>query len=280
MTVTNAEQREYWAREGQHWVQQAARYDALNHRFGDAMIEAAGLQPGDRVLDVGCGNGTTALEAARRVAPDGRVTGIDVSAPMLVLAQHRATEAHIDNAEFIHDDAQSHAFEPESFDVMISRFGNMFFEDPEAAFRNIGGALRPGGRLAMVSWQEMLKSQWIVVPGAAAAPHVGLPNFGPPGAPGPFAFADGNRLRGILERAGFNAIKLDEVTMPMRVGDDVEDVWGFISSLELVRNEMFAGKPQENIDAATQAAKQALAPFAGPDGVILSATAWLVTARR
>ena len=162
--------------------------------------------------------------------------------------------------------------------MIISRFGNMFFEDPQAAFRNLHRGLAAQGRLVMVSWQELMKSQWIVVPGAAAAPHVGLPNFGPPGTPGPFAFADGGRLRDILEGAGFQEVTLDELTMPMRVGDDVEDVWRFISSLDLVRNEMFANKPEGKVNAAVQAAKQALAPFAGPGGVVMDGTAWLVSA--
>lgn len=280
MTMTNAAQREYWTREGEQWVQEAARYDAMNRHFGDAMLERARIQPGERVLDVGCGSGTTVLDAAKRVGPQGRVVGIDVSAPMLQLARQRAASAGVENVEFVHDDAQSHVFGPGAFDVIISRFGNMFFEDPDAAFGNLHTALAPGGRLAMVSWQEMLKSQWIVVPGAAAAPHVGLPNFGPPGSPGPFAFADGERLRRILEGAGFTHVTLDGITMPMRIGDDVEDVWRFIGSLDLVKNEMFANKPQDKVDAAVEAAKQAVAPFAGPDGVIMMGTAWLVSATR
>jgi len=275
---TNLDQREYWAREGDHWVREADRYDAMNGRFGEAMLDAARLQPGERVLDIGCGNGATTLEAARRVNP-GPVVGVDLSASMLELATRRAAAVGVDNVEFLQADAQVHSFAEGIFDVVISRFGNMFFEEPKAAFVNIGRALSHDGRLAMTSWQEMFKSEWIMVPGAAAAAHVGLPDLGPTGAPGPFAFADGDRLKAILETAGFRDINLDEITRPMRLGDNLDDVEAFITSLDLVR-ELFAGKPEENVSAAIAAAREALAPYAGEHGVVLNGSAWLVTARR
>jgi SAM-dependent methyltransferase len=279
-TTPNAEQKEFWAREGEEWVRQAARYDAMNAKFGEAMLDAAALQPGERVLDVGCGNGATSLEAARRVQPGGAVVGVDLSAPMLGLARQRASEAGVANAEFVEHDAQVHQFEPGAFDVVVSRFGVMFFDDPEAAFATLAGAVRPGGRLAMVVWEDVFKSEWIIVPGAAAAEHVGFPDLGPPGAPGPFAFADGDRLKGILAGAGFSDIRLEAITRPMRIGDDVDDVTEFITSLELVRDLLFAGKPEDKVAAAIAAAREAVAPYAGPDGVVMNATAWLATARR
>jgi SAM-dependent methyltransferase len=279
MSSANAEQHEFWAREGEGWVREAARYDAMNGAFGEALLVAASLEAGERVLDVGCGNGATSLEAARRVAPGGAVLGVDISPPMLDLARRRASEAGLTNVEFLQADAQVHAFEPSEFDVVVSRFGVMFFEDPEAAFANLARALRPGGRLAMVCWEDILHSEWIIVPGAAAAEHVGFPDLGPPGAPGPFAFADGERLKGILEAAGFAEVSLEAITRSMRIGDDTDDVARFITSLELVR-DLFAGKPEDKVAAAVAAARDAVAPYAGPDGVVMSATAWLVQAGR
>ncbi len=278
--MTNIDQREYWAREGQQWVREEARYDAMNGGFGEAMLSSAALQPGERVLDVGSGNGATALAAATLVAPEGAVVGIDVSAPMLALARRRATSAGIDNVQFLEADAQTHRFEEAAFDAVISRFGTMFFDDPGAAFTNFGHAVRPGGRLAIVCWQDMFKSEWIVVPGGAVAAHVGSPDFGPPGAPGPFAFADGDRLTRIVAAGGFRDVTLGAVTRPMRIGDDVDDAVAFITSLELVREQLFAGKPQDKVAAAVDAAREALVPFAGPDGVVLNGGAWLLTAHR
>jgi SAM-dependent methyltransferase len=277
--AANAEQREFWAREGEQWVQEADRYDTMNAGFGGAMLEAVSLQSGERVLDVGCGNGATSIEAAKRVAPGGSVTGVDISAPMLAFARRRAAGQGAENVEFLDCDAQVHEFDGGAFDVVVSRFGTMFFEDPAMAFANLARAVRPGGRLAIAVWEDILKSEWIIVPGAAAAEHVGFPDLGPPGAPGPFAFSDGERLKGILESAGFSAVSLEAITKPMRIGDDVDEVAEFILSLELVR-DLFAGKPRDKVDAAVAAAREAVASYAGPDGVVMNGTAWLATARR
>lgn len=277
--MTSTEQHEYWAREGEHWVREAARYDAMLGRFGEVMIDAARLQSGERVLDVGCGNGTTTLQAARRVAPGGTVVGVDISAPMLALARRRAADTGIANVEFLEADAQVHPFEAGTFGAVISRFGTMFFENPKAAFTNLARTVRPGGRLAMVCWQDISRQEWIFVPANAAAPYVGLPDLAPPGAPGPAAFADGARLKGIVEAGGFSDATLEAVTRPMRIGDDVDDTVAFIASLEETR-ELFASKPEDRVAAAVDAARQALAPYAGPEGVVTNGTAWLVTAHR
>jgi hypothetical protein len=113
----------------------------------------------------------------------------------------------------------------------------------------------------------------------AAAAHVGLPDFGPPGAPGPFAFADGERLARILEAAGFADVNLKGITRPMRIGDNIDDVAAFITSLDLVK-QLFTDKPPDKVAAAVEAARAALAPYAGPEGVVTNGAAWLVTARR
>ncbi len=277
--MTSTEQDEYWAREGEHWVREAARYDAMLGRFGEVMIDAARLQSGERVLDVGCGNGTTTLEAARRVAPGGTVVGVDISALMLALARRRAAGTGTGNVEFLEADAQVHPFEVGTFDAVISQFGTMFFEDPEAAFTNLARTVRPSGRLAIVCWQDVSRQEWIFVPASAAAPYVGLPDLDPPGAPGPAAFADGDRLKRIIEAGGFGAITLEAVTRPMRIGDDLDDTVDFINSLEETR-ELFAGKPEDKAAAAVEAAREALAPYAGAEGVVTNGTAWLALARR
>lgn len=277
--VANREQRDYWSEEGQHWVREADRYDAMSRRFGEAMLDAADLQAGERVLDVGCGNGATTIAAAQRVGATGSVAGLDLSHPMLGLARRRADDAGCPNIEFLEADAQVYPFEVGTFDAIISRFGVMFFEDPEAAFTNLHNALRPDGRLAMVCWQDVLHSEWIIVPGAAAAEHVGFPDFGPPGSPGPFSLADHERLRRILEVGGFHDIAIQGITNPMRIGDDANDVTAFITSLELVRNNLFADKPEDKIRAAVDAAREALRAYEAPQGVVLNGGAWLVSAR-
>ena len=160
MTTPTTDWTKRWQElEGQHWVREAERYDTIVGEFGDAMLDAADLKQGERVLDVGCGNGATTIEAAQRVRPGGVAVGIDLSAPMLGLASQRAAAAGATETEFVRDDAQVHAFTAGEFDAVVSRFGVMFFDDPEAAFANLGRAVRRGGRLAFVAWQGIERSQ-------------------------------------------------------------------------------------------------------------------------
>lgn len=266
--------------ESQHWVSEAERYDTMAFAFGEVMLDAADLKPGERVLDVGCGNGATTIEAARRVRPSGVAVGVDLSAPMLALARQRAAATGTNEAEFIQADAQNHAFRADEFDVALSRFGVMFFDDPEAAFANLGRSLRPSGRFVFVAWQGLDRSEWILVPGAAAAPHVGMPEGIAPDAPGPFALADPARVRRILGAAGFAEVAVDEVVRPMRIGDDVDDAMSFIQSIPVV-HELLASASPDKRSAAVDAAREALRPYAGPRGVVMNNNAaWLVIARR
>jgi ubiquinone/menaquinone biosynthesis C-methylase UbiE len=276
---TNTGQRENSDREAELWVSEAERFDAMNGAFGRAVLEAAQLHAGERVLDVGCGNGATTLEAAQQLSPGGEAVGVDIAAPMLKLARSRADAAGLSNVRFLEADAQTYTFEKGEFDAVISRFGVMFFEDPVVAFTNLGHALGSGGRLAIVCWQDVLQSEWTAVIGGAAAAHLGFPDFGAPGAPGPFSFADGERLEQTVRSAGFGNITIEAITKPMWMGDDAEDVITFFTSLEIVR-EWFGGKPQEKVDNAIDAVREALAPYVGPEGVVMSGTAWLLAARR
>jgi SAM-dependent methyltransferase len=269
---------EYWnGRAVDVWVREADRFDALLSPFGRRILTAAALEPGERVLDVGCGNGAVSLEAARAVGPGGRVTGLDLSAPMLEVARRRAREQGIE-VEFVQGDAQTASFD-QPFDMVVSRFGVMFFEDPVAAFANLAHATRPGGRLCFVCWQEMFANQWIAVPVGAMVAHVGIPDMPEPGGPGPFSLSDASRITELLGSAGWSEVAVEGHQDPMRMGRDPEDVVAFMLSDEMGRR-LVEGKDPEAVKAGTQATLEALRPYVTPEGVVLTGACWLVTARR
>ena len=277
----NQEQIRYWNDEsGPKWVRLQQRLDAQIEPLGLATMQHAGIRTGEQVLDVGCGCGQTSLELAQRVGPQGAVVGLDISQPMLARAQERQKELKLVNLEFIHADAQIYAFERDRFDLIFSRFGVMFFDDPAAAFCNLRTALRPTGRLCFICWQELAKNDWARVPLMAALQHVPPPPPLPPHAPGPFAFADPDRVRHILTHAGFTDISLETYETALSLGGaaTVDEATDF--SLEIGP----VGTLLRTADAETRARvassiRKAFGPYAGPNGVRLSGTMWIVFAR-
>jgi SAM-dependent methyltransferase len=281
--MQNAEQFEYWnGPEGQHWADREDRFDGMLGPFVEPLLDAAGIAPDDRVLDVGCGNGATSLAAARRAAT-GRVVGVDISGPMLTRARGRAAGEGIDNVEFVHADAQDHDFgvDAGTFDVMISRFGVMFFADPVAAFSNLASALRPGGRVAFLCWQGLFANEWVAVPAAAIIPIVGAPEAPPPDAPGPFSFADRDRVSGILADSGFTDVTFDDMHLPVVLGGGLplDDAVAFLG--EGGMGKRFLGDADEpTVARALAAVRDALVPYASSGGVRLDSAVWLVCAQR
>jgi SAM-dependent methyltransferase len=274
----NAEQFRAWNGDDvQHWVTHTDRYEAASARFDPWLLTAAAISPTDRVLDVGCGAGSS-NSAAARAAVDGHVVGLDLSAPLLAVARRRADAAGLTNVTFVQGDAQVHPFEPAAFDVVLSRFGVMFFADPAAAFANIGTAVRPGGRLAMLVWQGMDRNEWLGILFETLAAGRALPAM-PAGAPGPFGLADPDTVRRVLTGAGFVDVELADVREPERLGVDVDDAFAFMRSLGPTRG-LLAGLDEHARQSALDALRSRLADRAGPDGVLLGAAAWLVTARR
>jgi SAM-dependent methyltransferase len=236
----------------------------------------AALAPlrGENVLDIGCGGGETALDLARAVAPDGTVVGIDLSAAVLAFAR-RAAEG-CERVRFVQADAQVFPFEPASFDAAFSRFGVMFFADPTAAFINIRRSLRPHGRLAFVCWRALEENPLDLVPLQAASAHVPPQPAHDPDAPGPFAFANPDRVRGILEQAGF--AKIEITARDEKVGSGDLDTMLLVCSRVGALGKILRENP-ELLAGALPAVRTALAAHDGPGGVKLTAATWLVTAR-
>jgi len=281
MTIANQEQHEHWnsGDDADHWVRYRQRYEAMLGPFTEMITSGAGLVAGDRAIDIGCGCGQTTLKAAAIVDP-GAVLGVDLSAPMLAQARIDAAAAGTRNVEFMEADAQVHPFEPGSFDAVISRFGIMFFADPVAAFANIRAALVPDGRLAFVCWQDRDANEWLRVPAGALAQHVALPAPPQRGAPGMLAFVDPDRVRSVLEDAGWRDV--DVSSRHTRIlaggGSTLDDAVEFFRTGAIGRVAL-AGADETSAAAAISAVRDALAPYAGADGVRLVAAVWLVTAR-
>ena len=274
----NADQARAWnGEEGADWAAQADRFDAASARYDAPLITGARIAPEDRVLDVGCGAGIS-TRAAARVAVAGHVTGIDLSAQLLAEARRRSEAAGLTNTSFLQGDAQIHPFEPEGFDLVISRFGAMFFGDPVAGFTNIARGLRPGGRLALMSWQALARNEWLLVLRDTLAAGRSLPEP-PSGAAGPFGLSQPDDVRRILTAAGFEAVELTEVQEPVSLGSDTEDAFGFVSGLGVSRG-LLGGLDGDARQAALEALRDRLADHATPDGVLLGASGWLITARR
>jgi SAM-dependent methyltransferase len=195
---------------------------------------------------------------------------------MLEVAQRRSEEQGVD-VSFVQGDAQTASFD-KPFDVVVSRFGVMFFDNQKVAWANLAKATRSGGRLCFVCWQEMFANEWVAVPSMAMVAHVGIPELPEPGAPGPFALADAGRTRSLLESAGWSEITIEEYKDEMRIGRDPADVVAFMLSDEMGRR-LVEGKDPKAVQAGTEATIEALRPYATPEGVVLGGAYWLVTAR-
>ena len=277
----NAEQAAYWGEtSGAKWVTLQERIDGQISPLGLVAIDKAAPRPGERCLDVGCGCGETSLQLAARVAPDGHVTGLDLSAPMLARANERAKEAGA-AITFERGDAQIHPLEPESFDLVFSRFGVMFFEDPVAAFANLRSALDPAtGRLVFACWQPVPKNEWVTVPLGAAAQHVALTPPADPHAPGPFSLADPDRIRSILGDAGFQSIEVESLERDVVVGGGAppDEVIDFVLQIGPTARAL-AEADADTIARVRDAVRGAIEPHF-QDGVLALGTAtWIVSAR-
>ena len=276
----NAQQIEYWNEQaGRQWVEGKAGIDGLIEPLGLAAIERAAPVPGERVLDVGCGTGQATLELARRVGAQGRVVGVDISAPMLERARQDASAEGLSQLSFANADAQTRAFD-ERFDLIYSRFGVMFFEDPTAAFANLRSALARGGRVVFLCWQGVDRNAWAREPIIAVSKHVEMPPPPEPGAPGPFSFSDGQRVRAILEGAGFGEVSLEAHEQALVLGGGM----GIDAAVEqLLRvgpaSRLLAEASDEVKRAAAVSVREVLESRVGADGVTLDSACWIVSAR-
>lgn len=273
-------QTEYWnSSVGDEWASQADRIDAMFQPLTQTAISALKLQPGERVLDVGCGGGATAMAIARAVGADGRVVGVDVSQPLLDLARRRTARAQLD-INFVEADASASEITGAPFDAAFSRFGIMFFEDSIAAFSNIRRALRADGRMVFVCWRAIAENAWSSAALRALAPMLKSPLPPPnPSLPGPFRFADPEKVDAILNAAGWRDIAIApwDGAVAIGGGGSVRDAAAFLLKIGPSARAI----TDQGLDRAEAEAliTQHLIQHEGPSGVALPAACWIVSAR-
>ena len=274
----NAAMRRHWSEvAGPRWVRLREQHDAVLQPFLEPLLAAAGARAGERVLDAGCGCGTTTLALAARVGPTGQVVGADISAPMLAelerrAAQHTGVAAAVTTALADLQVVPLHG----PFDVVVSRFGVMFFDDPARAWRNLHAATRPGGRLAFVCWQLPANNPWSRVP-ALAALGVSPADVDPPGPfdPGPSSLAEPARVEELLGAAGWQQLRLADLRPTLTLGRDLDEAVHQVSGTLVVA----AAIDRAGEAVVLRAVRSALEPYVCDDGAVrLASAAWLVTA--
>ena len=279
MSESPVSQQAFWDRRAAAWERRSESIDALSDAYGLPVMEALRPAPGERIVDIGCGPGTTAIQLAGRVAPKGEVVGLDISPAMVAAAVRRAAAHGTVNVRFAVADAQRDVLEG-GFDAAYSRFGVMFFDDPVAAFSNIGRALRPGGRLACAVWSSLRDNPWMFVPTLAAVPALEA-ELALPGEDdrGPFSLADPKRVLDVLTSAGFFDVDIEvaEGSRLISAGDAGDNVTTLLEVGPL--GEAFEAADDDTRRRAVDAVLASIEPYREEDGWRLPGSALKVLAR-
>lgn len=277
----NAAQRRYWNTvAGPRWIATPGFRERRNRESLALLLARLGISRGESVLEIGCGTGALTLPLAAAVGEHGRVVAVDISEPMLGSARQRVGESGRRNITLLLGDAQVFAFEPAAFDLATSRMGVMFFADPIAAFRNIGSALKPGGRLVFACWGPLAENRHWLISYEIAQRHLGLPSPPPAHEPSPLAFADPDYVLAVLAAAGFVEIAVERAH-PTIIGGSPEDEARQALTMGPTARLIDEKQPDEATrQTIAREIEEAFAAEAGSGAIRLPATVFLVTARR
>ena len=282
MSEVNKNQREFWSgKGGDVWVERQSAMDTMLSPLGEAALNKLNFNENENVLDIGCGCGHTTLNIAKRIGPTGKVTGLDISEPMLKKAKESAEEMSLTNASFNCVDVQTDEIGEQLFSVAFSRFGVMFFEDSVVAFRNINKSLISGGSLSFVCWQSPAKNPWQSLFVQEVKKFIDLPSP-PPRSPGPFAFMESEYVSSILKESEFQDIIIDghEAEVNMFSGRSLSDSVKDYISINPVVSEMLKGSPENQKTEIIKSAIEAFSPYYSEKGLVFPSATWLVTARK
>lgn len=273
---TNEEQEKFWnGLAGRGWVEAQDVLDRMLAPFEELLVEAVSARRGGRVLDVGCGTGSTTLAVARLLGAGGHCTGVDISEPMLAVARQRAERDNVP-AGFIRADAQSHAFAPADFDAIVSRFGVMFFADPVEAFANLRHAARDIAELRFVAWRSAAETPFMTTAERAAAPFMPSMPARQPDAPGQFAFADRSRVHRILEASGWADIDIRPIDVACTVPE--KDLIRYLTWVGPV-GRMLQEADERTRGEVIDTVRAAFDPYVHGEDVRFTAACWMVGAR-
>jgi SAM-dependent methyltransferase len=277
----NAAQRRYWSTvAGPRWAAAPGVRERRNQESLALLLARLGLAGGEHVLEIGCGTGALTLPLAAAVGEHGRVVAVDIAEPMLAAARGRVEERGLRNVTLLLGDAQVFVFPPPAFDVATSRMGVMFFADPAAAFRNIRGALKPGGRLVFACWGPLAENRHWLISYDVALRHLGPPAPRPTHEPSPLAFDDPDYIRGVLAAAGFAEVAVERAR-PMIICENAEDEARQAVAMGPTARLIEEKQPDETThQKIARDIEAAYAAEAGSGPLRLPGTIFLVTARR
>jgi SAM-dependent methyltransferase len=260
---------------GRAWVEGQPVLDAMFEPFEARLVEAVAARRPRSVLDIGCGTGATTLAIAQRLGPASQCTGLDISVPMIDVARARCEAAHA-TAHFIRADAQDHAFDMPRFDMIVSRFGVMFFADPVAAFANLRRAATDDAQLHFFAWRSAAENPFMTMAERVARDRLPDMPTSVPGTPGQFAFADGTRVRNILDASGWSDIAIEPVDVACRF--PASALTRYITQMGPL------GRALQQVDAPTRErivddVRAAFEPCVAGGDVRFEAACWEVVAR-
>lgn len=274
----NQDQQNFWSSEaGEKWVRNQHEMDTLLAPVLQLVLDHADLIAGETVLDIGCGAGTSSAQAAQLVGETGTCTGLDIADTLL---DHAARKFDRPNLNWLLADAQTHQFEPSTFDAMISRFGVMFFSDMVAAFTNIRSALKPQGRIVMAAWGPAPENPWFMLPAKAAKAKLGQMPKTDRSLPGPFAFENEIRVVEMLEAAGFTNIEATNHAVDLTAPDGLKSAARLCCEIGSASAALqyFNGTKEDKKAVQTRIA-ELFKPFETKEGLHIPASIHLFTAR-
>tara|TARA_B100001013_G_scaffold148504_1_gene88099 strand:- start:3179 stop:4033 length:855 start_codon:yes stop_codon:yes gene_type:complete len=282
MSDANKDQKDFWSgKGGDVWVKRQQAMDTMLNPLGEAALKKLELNEDSNVLDIGCGCGNTTLSIAEKIKPSGRVTGLDISKPMLQRAIESAQNRSLENISFQCLDVQTEDFGVNTFNAAFSRFGVMFFEDPVAAFRNINKSLLSRSPLSFICWQSPIQNPWQSLFVQEVKKFIDLPSP-PPRSPGPFAFMESDYVNSILENSNFENVKIVgyEAEVNMFSGRSLSDAVQDYTSINPVVTEMLKDSTVELKERILNSVIEVFSPYFSEKGLIFSSATWIVTANK